>query len=132
MLRDIGIEVRVTGVAHLAPLLLVANHVSWLDIPVLHASAPQARFVSKAAVERWPLVGTRARARGTLFIERESKPDALRAVNEVTDALRAGATVAVFLEGATGQACRQKASREPAAERHRGACRRTADRFALR
>jgi 1-acyl-sn-glycerol-3-phosphate acyltransferase len=38
------------------PLLLVANHVSWIDIAAIHAAAPHARFVSKADVLRWPLL----------------------------------------------------------------------------
>ena len=81
---------------------MVANHVSWLDIPALHASAPQARFVSKSAIAHWPLLGRLARAGGTLFIERERKRDALRVVHEVADALRGADAVAVFPEGTTG------------------------------
>jgi 1-acyl-sn-glycerol-3-phosphate acyltransferase len=102
MLRRLGIEVRVAGTAHPAAVLMAANHVSWLDIPALHASAPQARFVSKAAIAHWPLLGRLAHAGGTLFIERERKRDALRVVHEVADALRQGDAVAVFPEGTTG------------------------------
>lgn len=102
MLRCLGVEVRVTGRAHPGAVLMVANHVSWLDIPALHASAPQARFVSKAAIAHWPLLGKLARAGGTLFIERERKRDALRVVHEVADALRNADAVAVFPEGTTG------------------------------
>ena len=89
MLRCLGVEVRTSGTAHAGAVLMVANHVSWLDIPALHASAPQARFVSKSDIARWPLLGNLARAGGTLFIERERKRDALRVVHEVADALRA-------------------------------------------
>ena len=53
------------------PLLLVANHISWLDILVLHA-ARHCRFVSKSDVRHWPLIGTLATASGTLYIERAS------------------------------------------------------------
>jgi 1-acyl-sn-glycerol-3-phosphate acyltransferase len=102
MLRCLGVEVRVSGTAHAGAVLMVANHVSWLDIPALHASAPQARFVSKAAIAHWPLLGKLARAGGTLFIERERKRDALRVVHEVADALRQANAVAVFPEGTTG------------------------------
>jgi 1-acyl-sn-glycerol-3-phosphate acyltransferase len=102
MLRCLGVEVNVSGVAHPGAVLMVANHVSWLDIPALHASAPQARFVSKSAIAHWPLLGRLARAGGTLFIERERKRDALRVVHEVADALRRADTVAVFPEGTTG------------------------------
>lgn len=83
------------------PMLLVANHVSWLDIIVLHAVCPQARFVSKAAVRHWPVIGRLTEAADSLFIERESKRDALRVVHHMAEALRAGDTVAVFPEGTT-------------------------------
>ena len=102
MLRRLGVEVRVSGSAQPGAVLMAANHVSWLDIPALHASAPQARFVSKAAIAHWPLLGRLAHAGGTLFIERERKRDALRVVHEVADALRQGDAVAVFPEGTTG------------------------------
>jgi 1-acyl-sn-glycerol-3-phosphate acyltransferase len=102
MLRGLGVEVRTSGRADPGAVLMVANHVSWLDMPALHASAPRARFVSKADIGRWPLLGRLARAGGTLFIERERKRDALRVVHEVAAALKQGDAVAVFPEGTTG------------------------------
>jgi 1-acyl-sn-glycerol-3-phosphate acyltransferase len=102
MLRCLGVEVRVNGNAAAGAVLMVANHVSWLDIPALHASTPRARFVSKSNIAHWPLLGRLARAGGTLFIERERKRDALRVVHEVAGALRQADAVAVFPEGTTG------------------------------
>jgi 1-acyl-sn-glycerol-3-phosphate acyltransferase len=102
MLRCLGVTVRVSGSAHPGAVLMVANHVSWLDIPALHASAPRARFVSKSNIAHWPLLGRLAHAGGTLFIERERKRDAMRVVHEVAAALRAADAVAVFPEGTTG------------------------------
>ena len=102
LLRCLGVQVRVSGTAQPGAVLMVANHVSWLDILALHASTPRTRFVSKAAVAHWPLLGNLARAGGTLFIERERKRDALRVVHEVAAALRAADAVAVFPEGTTG------------------------------
>ena len=102
LLRLLGIGVVSHGTFRPGAALLVANHVSWLDILALHAVCPQAHFVSKADVRHWPLLGWLVGAVGTLFIERERKRDALRVVHQVADALRAGRTVAVFPEGTTG------------------------------
>ena len=102
LLRRLGITLTVQGAPRGGPTLLVANHVSWLDAAAIHAAAPQTRFVAKADVSRWPLVGRLLAGAGTLFIQRESKRDALRVVHQVADALRAGDTVAVFPEGTTG------------------------------
>ncbi|ODU97561.1 MAG: hypothetical protein ABT20_18525 [Rubrivivax sp. SCN 70-15] len=56
MLRMLGIELRVQGRFRPGAKLIVANHVSWLDVMSVHAVCPEARFVSKADVQRWPLV----------------------------------------------------------------------------
>jgi 1-acyl-sn-glycerol-3-phosphate acyltransferase len=101
-LRILGIELKADGAALPAGHLLVANHVSWLDIAGVHAVLPQARFVSKADVKHWPLVGALVEGAGTLFIERSSKRDALRVVHQTAAALQAGDCVAVFPEGTTG------------------------------
>ncbi len=101
MLACIGIELRVTGKAMVpGPLLLVANHISWLDITSLHA-ARFCRFVSKADIKQWPLIGRLATGVGTLFIERESRRDAMRVVHHMTDSLRQGDVIGVFPEGTT-------------------------------
>ncbi len=102
LLRTLGIGLTVHGRPRAGATLLVANHVSWLDIAAIHAVAPHARFVSKSDVRRWPLLGWLVAGAGTLFIERESKRDALRVVHQMADALRAGDMVVVFPEGTTG------------------------------
>jgi len=102
VLRAAGVGLRVSGTPRPGATLLIANHVSWLDIVALHAAVPHARFVSKADVLHWPLVGWLAQGAGTLFIERERKRDALRVVHAMAEALQAGQTVAVFPEGTTG------------------------------
>ncbi|KQY86441.1 1-acyl-sn-glycerol-3-phosphate acyltransferase [Pelomonas sp. Root1444] len=101
-LRLLGIALKCDGQALPAGHLVVANHVSWLDIAAVHAVLPQARFVSKADVKHWPLVGALVDGAGTLFIERASKRDALRVVHQAAAALQAGDCVAVFPEGTTG------------------------------
>jgi 1-acyl-sn-glycerol-3-phosphate acyltransferase len=102
LLRAMGLSITVTGSARPGGTLLIANHVSWLDIAALHAAVPQARFVAKADIHRWPLVGWLVAGAGTLFIERERKRDALRVVHAMAQALQGGETVAVFPEGTTG------------------------------
>lgn len=83
------------------PLLLVANHISFIDIVVLLATTP-CRLVSKADVHHWPLIGPMAAAMGTVFIERESRRDAMRVVHHMAEAFRDDAVLAVFPEGTTG------------------------------
>ena len=102
VLRAMGLEVQIHGTPRPGATLIVANHVSWLDIVAIHAAAPHARFVSKADVLSWPLLGWLIRNAGTLFIERERKRDAVRVVHAVAAALEQGDTVAVFPEGTTG------------------------------
>ncbi len=97
-----GIALQVRGQPPTAgPVLLVANHISWLDIVVMHA-AGYCRFVSKADVKHWPLVGPLATGAGTLYIERASRRDAMRVVHQMRERLLAGDVIAVFPEGTTG------------------------------
>ena len=102
MLRLLGVQVQVQGTFKPGAKLLVANHISWLDIVLVHALCPEARFVSKAEVRHWPLLGRLVDAGGTLYLSRERKRDALRVVHQCAEALDAGQTVAVFPEGTTG------------------------------
>ena len=101
MLRIAHIELVVTGqLPQAGPLLLVANHISWLDILVMHA-AKHCRFISKSDIQGWPVVGTLADGGGTLYVERTSRRDAHRMVATMADRLRAGDLLAVFPEGTT-------------------------------
>ena len=101
LLAVLGVQLRAEGSAHDGATLMVANHVSWLDIAALHAVAPHMRFVSKADVKRWPLLNRLIDAGGTLYIERERVRDAVRVVHQMAAALACGDTVAVFPEGTT-------------------------------
>ena len=97
----LGVQLRVAGTPPVCgPLLLVANHISWLDIVVMHA-ARHCRFVSKDDVQRWPIVGVLATGAGTLYVKRTSSRDAMRVVHRMTQALRDGDVLAVFPEGTT-------------------------------
>ncbi|HEX2826526.1 MAG TPA: lysophospholipid acyltransferase family protein [Burkholderiales bacterium] len=82
------------------PLMLVANHVSWLDIFAMQSVAP-VRFVAKSEVRRWPLVGWLSARAGTLFIEQSRRHDTLRINKLVGESLRSGEVFAVFPEGTT-------------------------------
>ncbi len=81
-------------------LLLVANHVSWLDIYSLLA-VRSLRFVSKAEVRQWPVLGWLVERAGTLFLERGKRADAVRVNRHIGDVLAAGGRVAFFPEGTT-------------------------------
>jgi len=108
LMRILKIELRVSGAPPVGGAVLVANHVSWLDIHVLHSIFP-ARFISKAEVRDWPLLGQLAKAAGTLFISREKKSDAIRVNQEMAAELQAGECLAFFPEGTTtdGQGMRR-------------------------
>ena len=97
---EIDLEVRGRPVV-VGPALLVCNHISWLDILVIHATR-HCRFVAKSELREWPLIGTLATGAGTLYIERENRKDALRMVKEMACALKDGDVLAVFPEGTTG------------------------------
>jgi 1-acyl-sn-glycerol-3-phosphate acyltransferase len=99
-LRVLGVNLVAQGTQRAGSKLLVANHVSWLDILAINAVVP-ARFVSKSEVRHWPVFGWLATASGTLYIERERPRDALRVVHQMAAALQAGDTLAVFPEGTT-------------------------------
>lgn len=101
LLACIAIKVEVHGnPTQRGPMLLVANHISWLDIALVLASG-HCRFVAKSEIQHWPLIGQLARAAGTLFITRESPRAALHVVHHMAEQLRAGEVLAVFPEGTT-------------------------------
>jgi 1-acyl-sn-glycerol-3-phosphate acyltransferase len=80
--------------------LLLVNHVSWIDIFALDAAMPT-RFVAKAEIGKWPVMGTLVTLAGTLYIER-GRRHAVHAMNQrVRERLLAGESVAVFPEGTT-------------------------------
>jgi 1-acyl-sn-glycerol-3-phosphate acyltransferase len=109
-LQLLQVELRTTGQAVTAgPLMVVANHVSWLDILVMLAVQP-VHFVSKSDVRHWPVIGWLATNAGTLYIERASRRDALRVVHHIAQALTEppespvvhhASIIAVFPEGTT-------------------------------
>jgi len=81
-------------------VLVVANHISWIDIYVINAWRPTP-FVSKAEIRKWPVVGWLAQQLGTVFIKREKRSDAKRIMHELANRLNAGELMCVFPEGTT-------------------------------
>ena len=100
LLDALGVEVE-ADLTHAVPgALLVANHISWIDIFVINAVMPSA-FVSKEEVRRWPIIGWLAARNDTVFLRRGSRGHA-RIINEqVAGLLGQGKHVAVFPEGTT-------------------------------
>ncbi|MFD4029390.1 lysophospholipid acyltransferase family protein [Streptomyces sp. NPDC058637] len=105
VVRAFGVRVRVTGVTAgegRSPVgeLVVANHVSWLDIPLVATVLP-ARMLAKSEIRTWPLLGPLAALGGTLFIERDRLRALPGAVRALAGALASGSRVAVFPQGST-------------------------------
>ena len=80
--------------------LIVANHISWLDIFALNATRPMA-FVAKSEVRHWPLAGWLAIHTDTIFLQREKRADTRMVNDKITALLASGRDVAVFPEGTT-------------------------------
>lgn len=101
LLARLAVKLEVKGAPFSpGPVLLMANHISWLDIAIVHA-VHYCRFVAKSDLKHWPVIGTLTVGVGTLFIERENRRDAMRVVHTMAESLRAGDVVAVFPEGTT-------------------------------
>lgn len=81
-------------------LLYAGNHVSWLDIYALLASA-DLRFVAKSEVRDWPVIGWLASRVGTQFISRDKRADAHATARAMTDLMQGGTSVCIFPEGTT-------------------------------
>lgn len=87
------------------PALILANHASWLDIPVIGAIAPVV-FVAKSEVATWPIFGTLAKLQRTVFIERERRAKTGEAAREMAERLRGGDAVLLFPEGTSSDGVR--------------------------
>jgi 1-acyl-sn-glycerol-3-phosphate acyltransferase len=116
VVRAFGLRVRVVGASagarepggirqtgptgREAGVLVVANHISWLDIPLIAAVFP-GRMLAKSEIRRWPVLGRAAARGGTLFVEREGLGALSSTVRTVSGALAEGSRVVVFPEGST-------------------------------
>ncbi len=103
MLKVLGIDIVLKGAwpgDYPPNTLMVANHISWLDIFAL-SSQTMTRFVAKMEIRHWPVVGWLVNAGGTLFIDRTNRRDASRVNQVMADALTSGDCMAVFPESTT-------------------------------
>lgn len=95
----LGIRTTVEGrVADDRPVLLVANHVSWLDIPVLSAVAPLS-FIAKKEVGTWPFISSLARLQRTVFVDRTRRTAVGKVASEMSKRLDQGDVLILFAEG---------------------------------
>lgn len=100
LLRIMAVEVQVRGRPYPEACLRVANHISWLDIPVLGSLGADV-FVAKSEVARWPVFGQMARLTRTIFLERGAFRTR-EATETMKAALNRGRSVLFFPEGTTG------------------------------
>lgn len=97
--RLLGIRIHVHGAASTdRPLLLVANHVSWLDIMVLSAVMPLS-FIAKLEVGNWPFIGLLAKLNRTVFVDRDRRHRTGDAAAEIAQRLGEGTVMVLFAEG---------------------------------
>lgn len=97
----LGIKVRTHGQLETRrPLMLSANHSSWIDIMVLSTVADVA-FIAKTEVADWPIFGTLAKLQKSVFIRREDKRSTGQQANDIASRMAAGEIVVLFPEGTT-------------------------------
>jgi 1-acyl-sn-glycerol-3-phosphate acyltransferase len=98
---DVRVEIKHAGGApDVTKALIVANHVSWLDIFVINSLQP-CRFVAKSDIRDWPLLGWLCAKAGTVFIARGRQRDVRRIYENLVASIHAGERVAFFPEGTT-------------------------------
>ena len=100
LLRICGVVVRSAGIPLSGPCLVVANHVSWLDIFALNAWGATV-FVAKAEIRRWPVLGWLVAGAGTLFIERGNRRAAAAIAQAMVERFSRGERLGLFPEGTT-------------------------------
>ena len=96
--RLLGVTVTIEGRRPFVPALLVSNHVSWLDIPILSSVMPLT-FIAKREVGGWPLFGWMAKLQRCVFVNRDKRHSTGKSSSEIADRLHAGDTLVLFPEG---------------------------------
>jgi 1-acyl-sn-glycerol-3-phosphate acyltransferase len=98
LIRTLGARVEIEGPVPEPPFLLVSNHLSYVDIPLL-ASILGCNFVARHDVRTWTGMGTAARLVGTVFVNRRNRRDAVRVIDEIHRRLDQGRGIVIFPEG---------------------------------
>ena len=100
VLDILAITLETQAIAAPCGCLVIANHISWLDIFAINAVRPAA-FIAKAEIRQWPLIGWLSALNDTVFLHRGSRGHA-RIVNaRIDELLNSGKDVALFPEGTT-------------------------------
>jgi 1-acyl-sn-glycerol-3-phosphate acyltransferase len=106
LLKTWGVTVDVEGLEHLpsqAPYILMANHQSHVDVPILFASLPIIPgFLAKKELGKIPFLAMALRAGGHVLIDRSDRSSAMRVLKNAAEEVRSGKTLAVFPEGTRG------------------------------
>ncbi len=100
--RALGLRIHVKGtLSSQRPLLVASNHISWTDIMVL-GSMVDVKFIARADMEGWPLIGMLSKLQRTVFIERERKRTSGEQASEIAGRMAKGDAMVLFAEGSTG------------------------------
>jgi lyso-ornithine lipid O-acyltransferase len=95
----LGLRIAAKGVpSSTRPLMVVANHTSWLDIIVIESVLP-AIFVTQHGVASWPVFGRLAKLKPSIFVDRTRRLQVVKTIDCIATALAAGEAVAIFPEG---------------------------------
>ncbi len=96
--RLLGMTITVEGALPKRNCLIVSNHVSWLDIPLLSAILPVS-FIAKREVKTWPLFGAMAKLQRTVFVDRDRRQSTASSAGEIVTRLQQGDCLVLFPEG---------------------------------
>ena len=117
IIRALGMRIHVKGtLSSQRPLLVASNHISWTDIMVL-GSMVDVKFIARADMEGWPLIGMLSKLQRTVFIERERKRSSGDQASEIASRMAKGDAMVLFAEGSTGDGNIDPAVQEHAVRR---------------
>lgn len=102
MLRRLKVQVETIGTPTEArQILLVGNHISYLDIPLLMSKVTGISFVAKSELQSWPIFGAAAKKANTIFVKRGHHGSAKSAMKTIEQALIDGMRIGLFPSGTT-------------------------------